>query len=175
MAKCRPVRFAKEKYHSCPRVITDFCDRFESDFPLAFHWSGLKPIDYSIVETFDKGIGFSWRAYRNLGAGYICVDSVMGLFVDIAGTTTPLTDFEETGIIYLATTNVGWLPYLVDEGLKFVHYLANQVRRQFGLDQDIPNDLSLLMESLTSVRPFLQHTALEFWSQRFTTVPFQAC
>ena len=79
----------------------------------------------------------------------------MGLFVDIAGTTTPLTDFEETGIIYLATTNVGWLPYLVNEGLKFVHYLANQVRRQFGLDQDIPNDLSLLMKSPTSIQPFL--------------------
>ena len=90
-----------------------------------------------------------------MGTGYTCVDSVMGLFVDIVGTTTPLTDFEETRIIYLATTNVGWLPYLVDEGLKFLHYLANQVRRQFGLDQDIPNDLSLLMKSPTSIQPFL--------------------
>ena len=34
LAKCRPVRFAKEKYQSCPKVIIDFCGRFEFDFPL---------------------------------------------------------------------------------------------------------------------------------------------
>ena len=59
LAKCRPLRFAKEKYQSCPKVITNFCDRFESDFPLAFRWSDLKPIDYSVVESFDEGVGFS--------------------------------------------------------------------------------------------------------------------
>ena len=71
----------------------------------------------------------------------------MGLFVGTAGTTTPLIDFDETEITYLAATNTGWLPYLADEGIRFVHYLANRVKRQFGLDQDIPYDLSFLMES----------------------------
>ena len=61
LAKCRPARFAKEKYQSCPREITNFCGRFESDFPLAFRWCGLKPIDYSAVKSFDEGMGFSWR------------------------------------------------------------------------------------------------------------------
>nr|XP_023928298.1 uncharacterized protein LOC112039648 [Quercus suber] len=162
LAKCWPTHFGKEKYQSCPRVITDFCDRFESDFLLAFRWSGLKPIDYSVVESFDEGFGFSWRAYRNLGTGYTCIDSAMGLFVDIAGTTTHLVGFDETKITYLAATNARWLPYLADEGIMFVHYPANRVWRQFGLDQDIPDDLSFLMESPTSVRPFLRHTAFEF-------------
>ena len=36
LAKCRPVRFAKERYQSCVRVITGFCGRFEFDFLLAF-------------------------------------------------------------------------------------------------------------------------------------------
>ena len=58
LVKCRPFRFAKEKYQSYPKVITDFYGRFESDFPLAFRWSGLKPIDYSVVESFDEGVGF---------------------------------------------------------------------------------------------------------------------
>ena len=71
----------------------------------------------------------------------------MGLFVGTAGTTTPLIDFDETEITYLAATNTRWLPYLADEGIRFVHYLANRVKRQFGLDQDIPYDLSFLMES----------------------------
>ena len=36
LARCRPARFAREKYQSCPKVITDFCGKFESDFLLAF-------------------------------------------------------------------------------------------------------------------------------------------
>ena len=129
LAKCRPIHFAKEKYQSYPRVITDFCGRFEFDFPLAFHWSGLKPIDHPDFEFFDKGVGFSWRAYRHLGAGYTCADSIMDPFVDIVETTTSLTDFEERGITYLAATNAGWLPYLANKGIRFVHYPANWVRR----------------------------------------------
>ena len=53
------------------------------------------------------------------------MDSAMDLFVDIVGTTTPLAGFDEIGITYLVATNTGWLPYLADEGVKFVHYLAN--------------------------------------------------
>ena len=53
----------------------------------------------------------------------------MGLFVDTVGTTTPLTGFDEVGITYLAATNARWLPYLVDEGMRFIHYAANWVRR----------------------------------------------
>ena len=127
LSKCRPFRFTKDKYQSCPQAITDFCGRFESDFPLAFRWVGLKPIDHFAVESFDQGVGFSWRAYRKLGAGYTYVDSAMGLFVDTVGTTTPLIGFDETEITYLAATNAGWLPYLAEEGIRFVHYPTNQV------------------------------------------------
>ena len=38
------------------------------------------------------------------------------------------------------------------------------------MDQDIPDDLSFLMDSPTSVRPFLRHTAFDFWRQRFSAV-----
>ena len=123
-----------------------------------------------MLSFFYKGVEFSWRAYKNLGTGYTCADSMMGLFVDTIGTTTSLSGFEERGITYLATTNAGWLPCLANKVVRFVHYPANRVRRQFGLDQDIPDDLSSLMESPTSVQPFLRPTAFEFWSKRFTTV-----
>ena len=137
---------------------------------MAFRWVGLKPIDHSAIEFFDKGIGFSWRAYSNFGTSYTCVDFVMGPFVDIVGTTTPLTGFEERGITYLAATNAGWLPCLAGEGTRSVHYPANRVRRLLGLDQDIPDDLSSLMESPTSIRPFLRHATFEFWSKCFIAV-----
>ena len=94
----------------------------------------------------------------------------MGSFVDTVGTTTLLASFDEIGITYLAATNAGWLPYLADEGVRFVYYPANRVRRQFGLDQDIPDDLSFLMESPTSVKHFLRHTAFDFWRQCFSVV-----
>ena len=89
----------------CPRVITDLCGQFASNFPLAFRWIGLKPIRHPVVEFFYKGVGFSWRACRNLGMDYTCANSAMGPFVDIARTTTPLIGFDERGITYLAATN----------------------------------------------------------------------
>lgn len=94
----------------------------------------MKPFGHPAMEFFDKGVGFCWRAYRNLGTGYTCDDSVIRPFADMAGTNTPLTAFDEMRITYLVATNAGWLPYLVDEGVRFVHYSANRVRRQFGLD-----------------------------------------
>ena len=117
LAKCKSVRFAKEKYCLCPKVITDFCDRFVFDLSLAYRWVGLKSFGHPIIEFFDKGVGFCWRAYRNLGTSYTCVDLIMGLFADTVGTTTLLTALDKRGITYLATTNAGWLPYLVDEGI----------------------------------------------------------
>lgn len=107
LAKCKSVRFAKEKYRSCLKVITDFFDHFVSDFPLAYRWIGLKPFGHPTVEFFDKGVGFYWRANRNLVTGYTCADLVMGPFTDMVGTTTLLTAFDERGITYLAATNAG--------------------------------------------------------------------
>ena len=99
-----------------------------------------------------------------MGANYTCIDSAMGLFVDTVRTTTPLVGFDETGITYLAATNTGWLPYLADEGIRFIHYPANRVRRQFGLDQDIPF-VSYGVSYFDS-----RHTAFEFLRQRFSAV-----
>ena len=88
-------------------MITDFYGRFISDFPLAYHGVGLKPFRHPTIEFFDKGVGFSWRAYKGLSSGFICANSVMGPFTDTVGTNTPLTTFDENGITYLATTNAG--------------------------------------------------------------------
>ena len=94
----------------------------------------------------------------------------MGPFMATAGTTTPLTAFDERGITYLAATNARWLPYLAKEGIMYVHYSAYRVRRQFGLDQDIPNDFTLILDTTTSICPFLCPSAFKFWSKLFTTI-----
>ena len=86
----------------------------------AFDFS-LKPFGYPAIEFFDKGVVFSWRAYRDLSSRFTCADSAMGSFMATTGTTTLLIAFDERGITYLAATNVGWLPYLADEGIHYVH------------------------------------------------------
>ena len=98
----------------------------------------------------------------NLGTGYTCVDSIKGPFADVTGNTTPLTAFDGRGVTYLVATNIGWLPYLVDEGIRFVHYFANRVRRQFVLDQDNLDDFSAIVEFATSIQPFLRPSAFKF-------------
>lgn len=50
------------------------------------------------------------------------------------GTTTLLVDYDERSITYLVATNAGWLPYLTNEGIRYVHYSAHLVRRQFVLN-----------------------------------------
>ena len=171
LAKCKPVCHTKEKYQSCPNVITNFCGRFVTNFPLAYHWVRLKPFGHPVVEFFDKGVGFSWRAYRDLGSRFTYADSAMSPFIATAGTTTPLTAFDKRGITYLVATNVGWLPYLADEGVRYVHYSAHRVRRQFGFNQNIPNDFTAILELITSVRPFLHPSAFEFWSSHYFEFP----
>ena len=151
LAKCKSVCFTKEKHRSCLKVITIFCGHFISDFLSAYRWVGLKLFVHPFVKFFDKRVGFCWRAYINLGIGFMCADSVMGPFIDTTGTTISLIAFDERGITYLAATNTGWLPYLTDEGICFVHYSANSVRRQFRLDQDIPDDFIGILESTTSI------------------------
>ena len=69
LAKCKPVHHAEEKYRSCPKVITNFYGCFVIEFPLAYHWVGLKPFGLPDMVFFDKEVGFLWRAYRNLGSG----------------------------------------------------------------------------------------------------------
>lgn len=92
-------------------VITNFYGRFVSVFLLAYCWVRLKPFRQPVVEFFDKGVGFSWRAYRDFSSGFICVDSAMGPFLGTTRTNSPLTAFNERGIIDLVATNAGWLPY----------------------------------------------------------------
>ena len=140
-------------------VITVFCGHFIFCFSSAYSWVGLNLFGHSVVEFFDKRLGFCWRVYINLGIGFMCADSIMGPFIDTTKTTISLTAFDDRGITYLAATNAGWLPYLTDEGIRFVHYSANRVRRQFRLDQDIPNDFTGILESTTSIYPFFSASA----------------
>jgi len=129
LAKCKPVRSAMEKFQSCPKVIIDFYESFVNEFLLAYSWFELKPLNHPAMEFFNKGMGFSWRACRSFNYGFTCANSAMGPFMGTASKTNPCVAYDEKGLTYLATTNAGWLPYLADEELRYVHYSTHRVRR----------------------------------------------
>ena len=72
----------------------------------------MKPFSYLVVEFFDKGVSFSWRACRDFSTGYTCVDSMIGPFMGTIGTTTPLVAYDERGI-YLLGCHQFWVAALV--------------------------------------------------------------
>ena len=47
--------------------------------------------------------------------------------------TTPLVAYDEMEITYLAATDSGWLPYLANEGIRYVHYSAIDLGGSLGL------------------------------------------
>ena len=110
-------------------MIIDFYSSFVIEFSLAYRWVGLKPFEHLAVGFFDKEVGFLWSACRDFSTGYTCIDSVMGPFMATVGTTTSLVAYDERGSTYLTATNAGWLPYLADEGIWYVHYSTHRVRR----------------------------------------------
>lgn len=91
-------------------MITNFCKGFVDELLLAYGWVRLKSIDHPVIEFFDKEMGFSWRAYRNLGNGYTCIDSAIGPFMGTSGIASYLVAYDERGITYLDATNARWLP-----------------------------------------------------------------
>ena len=58
LAICKSVRFAKEKYCSCPKVIINFCDCSMFEFLSTYRWVGLMLFGHLVMEFFDKGVGF---------------------------------------------------------------------------------------------------------------------
>ena len=54
------------------RCVEGHC--FASDFPLAYRWVMLKSFGHPAIEFFDKGVGFSWRAYRGLDSDFTCAN-----------------------------------------------------------------------------------------------------
>ena len=61
LAKCKSVRFAKEKYRSCLKVIIDFCGRFAFDLPLAYRLVRLKPFGHPTIEFLIRELVFLGR------------------------------------------------------------------------------------------------------------------
>ena len=70
----------------------------------------------------------------------------------------------------LSVVNPGWLPILSVAGLEFTPYCAQRVKRQFGLDHDVPASLREATPPLPSLAPFIKSRAFAYWEGKVNRI-----
>ena len=68
-SKCKKLKDVATKFEKMPFVIADKCVGFRQGFPIIFKWSGTKGLA-GLMDSLDKGTGFTWRPYSNLVLGF---------------------------------------------------------------------------------------------------------
>ena len=91
-------------------------------------------------------------------------DSVLASFLNSPRNTFDLRLGDRGSLAYLACISSSWLPVPSLSDLRYTHYSANWVLRQFGFDQDIPPVFKDIVPSLLSLNPFLRVQAFSYWS-----------
>uniref|UniRef100_A0A2N9EWP7 Aminotransferase-like plant mobile domain-containing protein n=1 Tax=Fagus sylvatica TaxID=28930 RepID=A0A2N9EWP7_FAGSY len=144
-SKCRKLKDVAAKFEKMPSVIANKSVGFRQGFPIIFKWFGAKGLA-GLMDSLDKGTGFTWRPYSNLVSGFAS-RSLLLLMHGFAIGASGLREGDMTRISYLASVKAGWLPAWSPQGIKYVAYCTHRVTRQFWFDQDIPgSNLEVLVK-----------------------------
>ena len=165
LAKCRNLKFVKDKFQGSPDVIKGLCGSSTNSHPIIFHWVSLKGASLNLVELFDQVGHLNWRSPREFSPRFAC-NSVLASFLNSPGNTFDLRPSDEGSLAYLACVSPSWLPVPSSSGPRYTHYSTHRVLRQFGFDQDIPPVFKDIVPSLPSLDPFLRLQAFSYWSWR---------
>ena len=165
LAKCRNLKFMKDKFQGSPDIVKGLCGNLTNTFPIIFRWISLKGGGLNLVELFDQAGNLRWRSLREFGPSFAC-DSVLSSFLTSTGNTFDLRRGDEGSLAYLACISPSWLPVPSLSGPRYTHYSAHQVLRQFSFDQDIPPIFKDIVPSLPSLDPFLRLQAFSYWLWR---------
>ena len=165
LAKCKNLKFVKDKFQGSPDIVKGLCGNSTDTFPIIFRWISLKGGGLNLVELFDQAGNLQWRSPREFGPGFAC-NFVSSSFLNSTGNTFDLRCDDEGILAYLACISPSWLPVPSSSGPRYTHYLAHRVLRQFGFDQDIPPVSKDIVLSLPSLDPFLRLQAFSYWSRR---------
>uniref|UniRef100_A0A2N9GJL1 Aminotransferase-like plant mobile domain-containing protein n=1 Tax=Fagus sylvatica TaxID=28930 RepID=A0A2N9GJL1_FAGSY len=78
---------------------------------------------------------------------------------------------------FLAAITPTWLPTFRENGMETIHYNPHRVRRQFGLDQDMPIANVVVFDCDTVMAPFIIIRASKYWSDLSVrvTIPADIC
>ena len=154
-ARCRNLKFVKDKFQGSPDVVEGLCGSSTDSHPIIFRWLSLKGSSLNLVELFDQASHLRWRSPREFGLGFVC-DSVLSPFLTSTRNTFDLRRGDEGSLAYLACISPSWLPIPSSSGPKYTHYSAHRVLRKFGFDQDIPLVFNDIVPSFPSLDPFLK-------------------
>ena len=163
LARCRNLKFVKDKFQGSPDVVKGLCGSSTDSHPIIFLWLSLKDGSLNLVKLFDQIGHLHWCSPREFGLGFVC-DFVLSPFLTSTGNTFDLRCGDEGSFAYLACISPSWLPVPSSSGPRYTHYSAHRVLRQFGFDQDIPSVFNDIVPSLPSLNPFLRLQAFSYWS-----------
>ena len=161
LARCRNLKFVKDKFQGSPDVVKGLCGSSTDSHPIIFCWLSLKGGSLNLVELFDQAGHLHWRSPWEFDPGFV-YDSVLSPFLTFTGNTFDLRHGDEGSLAYLACISPSWLPVPSSSSLRYSHYSAHRVFRQFGFDQDIPPMFNDVVPSLLSLDPFLRLQAFSY-------------
>uniref|UniRef100_A0A2N9HEP2 Aminotransferase-like plant mobile domain-containing protein n=1 Tax=Fagus sylvatica TaxID=28930 RepID=A0A2N9HEP2_FAGSY len=151
-----------------------FLSKFSGGFPILFKWVGVKASEVSWMDDLDDEVKFVWQPYVKVKEGFACPD----IFP-----TAPFRDgysscFFKDGNLkfctFLAAITPAWLPTFGKNDMETIHYNPHKVRRQFGLDQDVPSANVVVFDCDTVMAPFIIIQASKYWSDLSVRVTIPA-
>uniref|UniRef100_A0A2N9IL47 Aminotransferase-like plant mobile domain-containing protein n=1 Tax=Fagus sylvatica TaxID=28930 RepID=A0A2N9IL47_FAGSY len=142
---------------------------FRDNLPLVYRWVGLKTWDHDLVASLDFEENMLLRPYGEDHPNFTCV-SVLSRFNQLTSLIHELRAEDHQSLAYLSAVNPGWLPILSATGLKFTPYCPQRVKRQFGLDQDVPASLQEATPPFPSLAPFIKSCSFAYWEGKVNRV-----
>ena len=64
LARCRNLKFVKDKFQGSPDVVKGLCGSSTDSHPIILHWLSLKGGSLKLVELFDQAGHLHWRSPR---------------------------------------------------------------------------------------------------------------
>ena len=62
LARCRNLKFVKDKFQGSPNVVKSLCGSSTDNHPIIFRWLSLKGGSLNLVELFDQAGHLHWRS-----------------------------------------------------------------------------------------------------------------
>jgi hypothetical protein len=163
ITKGRKPYEARNKFASMSEEVNTHVGDFQGDVPAVFRWVGSKFYDHSLIPSLDSESKVCWRPYGVTHRGF-SYESVMSGFRNVETQDYTLIAGDVRSLTYLFATNASWLPVLSSGRLQFTAYSAHKVRRQFGLDQEVPAVMGIAAGEILTINPFLRTRAFAYWS-----------
>ena len=124
LARCRNLKFVKDKVQGSPDVVKGLCGSSTNSHPIIFCWLSLKGGSLNLVELFDQAGYLHWHSPREFGPGFVC-DFVQSPFLTSTGNTFDLRHGDEGSLAYLACISPSWLFVPSSSGPRYTHYSAH--------------------------------------------------